>query len=299
MIQQGNLKEVGLELVETPQQHPTLQFLDFNDVPHTISKLKAAEVNRVSFCIREYSDYKAKGYLPRLPEKIMPIVDEVDNAVKLVPNAVSQGIEHNYDSYARLSDTYKQEWDELLQNNLWGVVEEIMGPLSFITRIIVPTEWGMGGSEWGKGSTPYDEDPNLSDIFGDGIIFIKIDHGQESGNDNISLKRKRTLIHEFIAHSMTVNLRANTPLDENVEKCSHPSDKEWLADEITAQVMWKLGYYKSLSDVPRQVMSQQAQESTRKAFYVNPLASMSELKLKHPGDIVAVIGEIFLGIRSI
>lgn len=278
-----------LEVPEQPTNHPMLIFLDFAKPDKIKPKLLAAERNRVSFYIKEFSVYKSKGYSPFLPDKIQAVIENPTESQNRVNGAISQRIDSDYDSYAQLSGTYQKEWEELLENNLWEVAGVIMGPLKFTVRTLVPTAWGMGGSDWGRGTTAYDEDENLKELFGDGIIFIRMNLSKDAEDD--SLKRKRFLIHEFIGHAVTVDLRADTPIDENVPKCSHQPDKEWLADEITAQVMYKMGYYKSLGDVPRQSMGKQAQESTRKAFYVNPFVDAEEIQLKYPRRIDLVIQE--------
>jgi len=295
----GDIVSKKTERLQVPEQstnYPVLAFLDFAKPEEVKTKLLAAERNRVSFYIRELPVYKSRGYSPLLPEEIQTVIEDPAEFQNRVNNAISQRIDSDYDSYAQLSETYQKEWEELLKNNLWEVVKMIMGPLKFITRTLVPTAWGMGGSDWGKGTTAYDDDEILKELFGDGIIFIRIDQGKSVEGE--SLKRKRFLIHEFIAHAMTADLRADTPIDENVPKCSYQSDKEWLADEITAQVMHQMGYYERLADVPRQSRSNDAQQSTREAFYINPSANSEELELKYPGRIDQVIQEVIGNLKS-
>jgi len=294
MIEDIVQKTERLQVPEQPTSHPILAFLDFAKPEEVKPKLLAAERNRVSFYIRNLSVYKSMGYSPLLPEEIQTVIEDPAEFQNRVDNAISQRIDSDYDSYAQVSKTYQKEWEELLKNNLWEVAEAIMGPLKFTVRTLVPTAWGMIGSNWGKAA--YDDDEILKELFGDGIIFIRIDQGKSVEGE--SLKRKRFLIHEFIAHAMTDYLRADTPIDENVLKCSHQSDKEWLADEITAQVMHQMGYYERLVDVPRQSISNDAQQSTREAFYINPSANSEELELKYPGRIDQVIQEVVGNLKS-
>ena len=287
IVQQPNKP---LEVPEQPTNHPALIFLDFTNPDEIKPKLFAAEKNRLSFYINQLPVYKSKGYSPILPDEIKAVENDTAESLNRVAGAISQRIDSDYAGYALLSQTYQKEWEELLGNNLWEVAEEIMGPLKFTTRTLVPTAWGMEGSDWGKGTAAYDEDENLNQLFGDGIIFIRINPSPSPDND--SVKRKRTLIHEFIGHVVTVSLRVDTPIDETLSKCTHQPDKEWLADELTAQVMYKMGYYERLDDFPRQSISSQALQSTREAFYTNPSAGPEKLKLKHPGKIDQVIQEI-------
>jgi hypothetical protein len=275
---------------ERPEDHPMLVFLDFTNPDEIKPKLLAAERNRVSFYIREFPVYKSKGYSPLLPDEIQVVIEDPIEANNRVIGSISRRIDSGYDSYAQLSKTYRKEWEELLENKLWEVARVIMGPLSYTARTLVPTAWGMGGSNWGKGTTAYDDDEDLKKLFGDGIVFIRMNLVKDTEDD--SLKRKRFLIHEFIGHAVTVDLRADTPIDENVPKCSHQPDKEWLADEITAQIMYRMGYYQNLCDVPRQQMSRKAQNTTKQSFY-----SENE-ELKYPGGIDLVIKEIVEKLKS-
>jgi len=282
---------------QTPSKYPKLVFLDFITYPEdTRNKLLAAEQNRVQFYIENYRVYLANGYYPLLPPKIRSVIENTNEALKLVQGAVTKKIDDEYDGYASLSRICQQEWEELLKDNLWGITQDIMGPLSFTTRTLVPTAWGMSGSDWGKGTTAYDEDTNLSSLFGDGIIFIRL--GLTENYEDVSLERKRFLIHEFIGHTVTVGLRADTPIDENIQKCSHQPDKEWLADEITAQIMHRMGYYPNLGDVPRQSIGHKAQDTTKKAFYGESFIDLEEPQLKYPGRINLVIQEAVENLKT-
>ena len=265
----------------------SLLFLNFPNQNQVKEQLILAENARVNYYIQNYPSYMAKGYSLSLPKLILENINAKDKALSLVETSVLKTINKRYLDYEKESKLYQNEWFELLDNNVFEIAREIVGSLSTVSRTLVPTFWGTGGSNWKiKSFFPYIPKDKAIDLFREGVIFVKMD----SRTKTDPMRRKKLIVHELIAHGTTEKLRENTPIDESFN-CTHQADKEWLVGEVEAQILWRMGCYPKLEDPQRQKISLQAQDSTRKAFYVDPFAPPDKLELKYPGNITKVIEE--------
>lgn len=266
-----------------------LEFLNFLEQDSTSKKLITAEANRARFYINNYSTYLKIGYNPILPEAIQSLVEyETQKALSLVDAEVTKYIQQNYEKYQEVSRLYEVEMKKLTDKGVWKIAIDVMGNLPTINRFFVPTAWGTDGSEWGKGTTAFDEDIKMKSHFKDGVIFARMDVYEDP------IQKRKHLVHELVAHASTVDSRADTPLDENSEKCLYSPDKEWLMEEITAQIVYRMGYYSTIDDPPRYPITKEAQDTTRKAFYVDGTSSSS---LKYPGNIKKALEEASAALR--
>lgn len=227
------------------------------------------------------------NYPLSLPATIRENIKTSQIALSLVKEAVQRTIDGHIADYQKESEAYQNQWQELLDKKVLEIAKEIIGPLSSAIRTLIPTFWGTGGSNWEvKSFFPYLTEDKATRLFGEGVIFVKMD----SRSQTDPMRRKKLIVHELIAHGTTEKLREDTPMDESFA-CTHQADKEWLMGEIEAQILWRMDYYPRLEDPQRQKIASLAQDTTRKAFYVDPFTPPDKLELKYPGNIAKVIEE--------
>lgn len=276
-----------------PQVYPALRFLDYRESNSAKSTLRFSELTRVRFYVANYQTYQANGYTPVIPSEVLSVIDDLTQAESRSVAAVENVIHDNFQLYTEVSALYQNDWQELLESGLWDAAAEVIGPVAAIQQTFLPTMWGTVGSNWNKDTEGDGKNP-LPSSFNDGIIYVRTD--MATVGKNPSLERKLTMVHEFVAHSLTTSVRRGTPIDEEVPRCSHQNDKEWLMDAVTGEIMIRLGYLPSAKEIPFQERSQQATDITRSAFYIDPFSEV--LVLKYPGRMDLVVEHITTGLRN-
>lgn len=88
-----------------------LLFLDYS-AESTKKILIAAETSRAAFYIKSYAEYRRKGYLPLLPDDVLPYVEDME-------------VEKYYHYYQEINQDYFESWQELIKKGLGLITEDL------------------------------------------------------------------------------------------------------------------------------------------------------------------------------
>lgn len=286
--------------VEMPEMRESLQdssgelrFLNLGKAEDR-ALIQHTESLRTEYYVRTFPFLRAMGYEPDIPSLkgiyVYPrggfeVAERVSELSVDVRRQSAKYLRINGSKYREEYMKFRSTWEEMIDRGLWNQVNEVIGPLlPFTKRTLIPTAWGLEGSNW----VFRDAKNILSKDLSDGVIFVNI------RNRMSNIKRAYQLIHEFVCHALTAEYREHTTIAEANYKF-HP-DKEWLLDAVTRVLLLKLGYIRRIDELPIPGITLDARESTKNAFYIDDTPQNPQLK--YPGNIKGSIQEIDENLRG-